>query len=221
MCLCVDFFDLAWNLLTFLILLIFIFCQIMWVWGIFFFNVYLFLGQRETEHEWGRGREGGRHRIWNSLQALSCQHRTRHGAGSHELRDHDWAEVGCLTSWTTQAPLIFIFFNVYLFLTGRKTKHEWRRGREGGRHRIWSRLQALSFQHRAPCGTRTHRPWDHDLSWSPTLNWLSHPGAPSLCDFLKIYLFWQRERVGEGQRERETQNLKQAPGSELSAQSLT
>ena len=29
----------------------------------FFFNVYLFLGQRETEHERGRGRERGRHRM--------------------------------------------------------------------------------------------------------------------------------------------------------------
>ena len=29
----------------------------------FFPNVYLFLGQRETEHERGRGRERGRHRI--------------------------------------------------------------------------------------------------------------------------------------------------------------
>ena len=27
---------------------------------IYFFNVYLFLGQRETEHEWGRNREGER-----------------------------------------------------------------------------------------------------------------------------------------------------------------
>ena len=43
---------------------------------------------------------------------------------------------------------------------------------------------------------------------------------------LKIFLmfiFWERERVwaGEGQRERETQNPKQAPGSELSARSPT
>ena len=30
-----------------------------------------------------------------------------------------------------------------------------------------------------------------------------------------------RVRVGKGQRERETQNLKQAPGSELSAQNPT
>ena len=28
-----------------------------------FFNVYLFLRQRESEREWGRGRERGRHRI--------------------------------------------------------------------------------------------------------------------------------------------------------------
>ena len=28
-----------------------------------FFNVYLFLRETETEHEWIRGRERGRHRI--------------------------------------------------------------------------------------------------------------------------------------------------------------
>ena len=33
--------------------------------------------------------------------------------------------------------------------------------------------------------------------------------------------FWVSLAVEEGQRERETQNPKQAPGSELSAQSLT
>ena len=31
------------------------------------------MGQREKEHEWGRGRERGRHRIGNRLQALSHQ----------------------------------------------------------------------------------------------------------------------------------------------------
>ena len=55
-------------------------------------------------------------------------------------------------------------------------------GSERGRHRIWNRLQALSCQHRAWCGARTHGPRDHDLSWSRMLNWLSHPGAlPYLC----------------------------------------
>ena len=38
-----------------------------------FFNVYLFLRERETEHEQGRGRKGGRHRIPSRIQAPSCQ----------------------------------------------------------------------------------------------------------------------------------------------------
>ena len=41
------------------------------------------------------------------------------------------------------------FFNVYLFLRQTETEHEQGRGRERGRHRIQSRLQLLSFQHRA------------------------------------------------------------------------
>ena len=51
-------------------------------------------------------------------------------------------------------------------------------GAERERHRIRSRFQALSCQHRAPCGARTHQLQDHDLSQSQTLNLLSHPGAP-------------------------------------------
>ena len=54
-----------------------------------FFNVYLFLRQRETERERGRGRERRRHRIRSGLQAPSCQHRARSGAGTHGPRDHD------------------------------------------------------------------------------------------------------------------------------------
>ena len=76
----------------------------------FFFNVYLFLGQRETEHERGRGRERGRHRIGNRLQALSHQPRARRRARTHGARDRDLAEVGRLTDCTTQAPLKKIFF---------------------------------------------------------------------------------------------------------------
>ena len=72
------------------------------------------------------------------------------------------------------------FFNVYLFLRQRETEHEWGRVRERGRHRIRSRLQALSCQHRARRGALTHEPWDHDLSWSRMLNRLSHPDARSL-----------------------------------------
>ena len=121
------------------------------------------------------------------------------------------------------SSVIFLnFFNVYLFLKERTCKQG--RGRERGTHRIQSRLQALSCQHRAQCRSWTHEPWDHDLSWSWMLNWLSEAGIPSPVIFLNVFIyFWERERQhewGERQRERDTQNPKQAPGSELSAQSL-
>ena len=47
---------------------------------------------------------------------------------------------------------------------------------------------------------------------------------PPALFFLICFLFifeTDRAQEGEGQRERETQNLKQAPGSQLSAQSPT
>ena len=53
------------------------------------------------------------------------------------------------------------FMYVCLFL--RESVSEWGRGRERGRRRIRSRLQAPSCQHRAPRGARTHEPRDHDL----------------------------------------------------------
>ena len=76
-------------------------------------------------------------------------------------------------------------FDVYSFLRDRGTEHECGRGRERGRHRIWSRFQALSCQHRAQHGARTHGLWDHDLSQSWMLNRLSYPGAPMLSLSLK------------------------------------
>ena len=39
--------------------------------------------------------------------------------------------------------------------------------------------------------------------------------------FKFLFILRDRAQMGEGQREKETQNLKQAPGSELSAQSPT
>ena len=68
----------------------------------------------------------------------------------------------CLSS------LIYSFFLIFLclfYFWKRETdEREWGWGRERGRHRIWS------------C---QHKPWAHDLSWSQTLNRLSHAGAPS------------------------------------------
>ena len=49
-----------------------------------------------------------------------------------------------------------------------------RSGEERGRHRIWSRLHVLSCQHRAQGSAWTHKLWDHDLSWSRTLNHLTN-----------------------------------------------
>ena len=91
----------------------------------------------------------------------------------------EWAKFPFIDVSLPPSILFFlIFFNIYLFLRQRETEHEQRRVRERGRHRIWNRLQALSCQHRARHGARTHGPRDRDLSWSRPLNWLSHPGAP-------------------------------------------
>ena len=88
-------------------------------------------------------------------------------------------------SWWTEIPSSHAFggfFNVNLFFQrGRETETESMSGGgvERDTHRMWSRLQALSCQHRARHRARTRRLWDHDPSRSLTLNQLSHPGAPS------------------------------------------
>ena len=105
------------------------------------------------------------------------------------------------------------FYCLFIFERERKTETEceWRRSRERGRQRIWSRLHTLSCQHRARCRARTHKPLDHDLSWSWMLNRLSHPSAPDCGIKKKVYLFILRKRdkractsMGRG-REREYQ----------------
>ena len=86
---------------------------------------------------------------------------------------------------------IYLFFNFFLtlFIFETERYRAWTgRSRERGRHRIWSRLQALSCQHRAWCGAWTQELRDHDLSWSQTLNWLSHPGA--LLSLLSQFLWY-------------------------------
>ena len=79
--------------------------------------------------------------------------------------------------------VLFLSFLMFIFERERETEteHKQGRGRERGRHRIWSRLQALSCQHRAPHRARTHKLQDHDLSWSWMPNQLSHPGTPLSC----------------------------------------
>ena len=86
----------------------------------------------------GGGSERGRHRIWNRLQALSCQHRARRGARAHGPRDHDLSRSqppnrlshpgaplpifknGLFLYCGVFILLKFFFLNVYLLLRDRE-----------------------------------------------------------------------------------------------------
>ena len=64
-----------------------------------FFLVFIYFWERERKRastRVGEGqRERGRHRIWSRLQALSCQHRARGGAWTHDPEIMTRAGVGC------------------------------------------------------------------------------------------------------------------------------
>ena len=55
------------------------------------------------------GSERGRHRIWNRLQALSCQHRARRGAQTHGPRDHDLSRSRPLNRLSHPGAPIFLY----------------------------------------------------------------------------------------------------------------
>ena len=82
---------------------------------------------------------------------------------------------------------LFFLFLIFIYFWERKTETECKQGRNRrrGRHRIQSRIQALSCQHNAWHGARTHELCNHDLRWSRMLNQLSHPGALPSPFFLK------------------------------------
>ena len=89
-------------------------------------------------------------------------------------------------SYIYMIQLFLIFFNVYLFLRDRERQSTSRGGAERDTHRIRSRLQAPSREHRAQHGARTHEPRDHALSRSdaqPT----EPPRLPIMQQFLKDY----------------------------------
>ena len=70
-----------------------------------FFLMFIFERWRKTEHEQGRGRERGRHRIQSRLQSLSCQHRARCWFKLMNCEIMAWAKFGWLADLATQAPL--------------------------------------------------------------------------------------------------------------------
>ena len=102
--------------------------------------------------------------------------------------------------------LLQTFFKCLFFLFERDTEYKQGRGRERRRHRIQSRLQAPSCQHRARHGAGTHDLWDHDLSWSQMLNWLNHPGGPAYVIFEKELYVLSGDHVTNASR-RETSGL--------------
>ena len=125
--------------------------------------------------------------------------------------------------------LLFPFSHIHLFFFLREREHE----RERERERILNRLHV---QCGAWCGARSH---SYEIMTrakikSRMLNQLSHPGAPIHLHFTLFYIiiclyikkifnvyFWDTHTHStsrEGQKKRETQNPKQAPSSELSAQ---
>ena len=85
---------------------------------ILFFNVYLFLRERDREEAGEGQREGDRigTRLW------SCQHRARRWAGTHELQDHDLSQSQTLNQPSHRgAPILF--FKDFIFLSNLYTQH--------------------------------------------------------------------------------------------------
>ena len=65
-----------------------------------------------------------------------------------------------------ELSLLHFFKCLFIFERETEKERERGRGRERGRYRIWTRLQALSYQHRAQRRAWTYKLWDHNLSWS-------------------------------------------------------
>ena len=69
-------------------------------------------------------------------------------------------------------------WNFFLkFINLRNSANGWRAERERERE---DPKQAPHCQCKARCWAWTHKLWNHDLNWSRTFNWLSHPGTPEI-----------------------------------------
>ena len=127
---------------------------------------------RETEHEQGRGRERGRHRIGNRLQAPSSLHRAGYQARTPGVWDHDLSRSRTLNRLSHPgAP-------IYLFLIERESRGE------GDKESIPSRLHPASSEPEA--GLKLTN-CEITTKSSQMLKRLSHPGIPVLFMFYIDY----------------------------------
>ena len=147
--------------------------------AIFFFFQRLFIFGTERDRAWTG--EGQREKeTQNQKQAPgsepSAQSLTR-GSNSRTARSWPgWSRTLNRLRHPGAPAIIFLMF-IYFWERQRQSMSGGGAEREGDR--IWNRLRALSCQHRARHGARTHKLWDHDPSQSQTPNQRSHPGAPT------------------------------------------
>ena len=124
----------------------------------------------------GRAREATVRGIVTQYKAIASEEEGKQTSSPHLKH---WIRSFSRTGMNGWKPFLFFpFFLTCIYFWETETEREEGRGRERGGHRIQSRLQALSCQHRAWLGAQTHELWDHDLSWSWRPYQLSHPGAP-------------------------------------------
>ena len=98
----------------------------------------------------------------------------------------------------------FVNSTLKIFFKCSFTFERWReRVSGGGAERegdvIQSRLQALSWQHRARLEARTHELWDHKLSWSQCLTSWATQAPLSFLNFILFY-FWESKSGGGAEK---------------------
>ena len=123
---------------------------------------------------------------------------------------HNYVSLYYIAVWLTCVYISKIFL-MFIYFWERQRQNTNGLGAERGRHRIRSRLQAPSRQHRARRRARTHEPWAHDLSRSQMFNRLSHPGARRLS-----LLLFMAVTVWEGSWHVSSSNVSWSSGLGLS-----
>ena len=116
--------------------------------------MFIHFWERETEHEWERGREregDTESEAGSRLWAVSTEPNV--GLKPMNLKIMTWAKVRCLTNWATQAPL-----NVYFW---QSTSMSWGGAdREGDTEcEAGSRLWAVSTSPTRGSNSQTVRSW--------------------------------------------------------------